>query len=156
MEQHGHEPETYQRAVTSAAAAHWHKAMDEEIQSLKENHTWDLVDLPPGRSALRGKWVYKLKRGPDGRIVKHKARWVVKGFEQQFGIDYDQTFAAVVKPMSYKVLFSLAAQYGWEIEQMDSKPRSCMGNCRRLCSWNNQLDTSKGRSSASLTRPYMA
>jgi hypothetical protein len=88
---------------------------------LKENQTWDLVQLPSGRSALRGKWVYKLKRGPDGRVVKHKARWVVKGFEQQFGIDYDQTFAAVVKPMSYKVLFAMAAQYDWEIEQMDVK-----------------------------------
>ena len=70
---------------------------------------------------MRGKWVYKLKRGPDGHVVKHKARWVVKGFEQQFGIDYDQTYAAVVKPMSYKVLFALAAQYDWEIEQMDVK-----------------------------------
>jgi hypothetical protein len=95
MEQHGHEPDLYARAVGSAAAEHWHKAMDEEMQSLKENRTWDLVDLPAGRQALRGKWVYKLKRGPDGSVVKHYARWVVKGFEQKYGIDYDQTFAAV-------------------------------------------------------------
>ena len=86
------------------------EAMDNKIQSLKDNQTWDFVELPSGRSALRGKWVYKLKRGPDGRLVKHKARWVVRGFERQFGIDYDQTFAAVIKPMSYKVLFAIAAQ----------------------------------------------
>ena len=77
MDQHGHEPDSYARAVASAAAEQWQKAMDEEINSLKENHTWDLVDLPAGRAALRGKWVYKLKHGPDGRVVKHKARWVV-------------------------------------------------------------------------------
>ena len=63
----------------------------------------------------------KLKCGPDGPVVKHKACWVVKGFEKQFGIDYYQTFAAVVKPMFYKVLFTLAAQYNWEVEQIDVK-----------------------------------
>ena len=51
--------------------------------------------------------------------MKYKARWVVKGFEQRFGIDYNQTYAAVIKPMSYKVLFALAAFYDLHIEQMD-------------------------------------
>ena len=63
--------------------------------------------------------MFKIKRDTHGTITKHKAQWVVKGFEQRFGIDYNQTYAAVIKPMSYKVLFVLAAFYNLHIEQMD-------------------------------------
>ena len=85
--------------------------MEDELNSLKENGTWSLVPLPAGRKALSGKWVYKTKVGANGEVLKHKARWVVKGYEQRHGVDYDQTFAAVVKPMAYKTLFALAAQH---------------------------------------------
>ena len=93
--------------------------MERKMSSLKDNNTWNLVDLPSGQKALRGRWVFKIKWDTYGTITKHKARWVVKGFEQQFGIDYNQTYAAVIKPMSYKVLFALAAFYDLYIEQMD-------------------------------------
>jgi hypothetical protein len=88
---------------------------------LIENKTWKLVDRPKNRKVLRGKWVWKLKRGSYGEIVRHKARWVVKGFEQQAGIDFNQTFASVVKPMSYKAIFAIAAALDWELGQMDVK-----------------------------------
>lgn len=51
-----------------------------------------------------------------GEILKHKARWVVRGFKQTEGLDYKETFASVVKPMSYKALLTLAAAYDWEIK----------------------------------------
>ena len=57
----------------------------------------------------------------DGSVTRYKARWCVRGFEQEFGIDYHKTFASVVKPMSYKALFALAAAKDLEIEQMDVK-----------------------------------
>ena len=93
--------------------------MKEKVQSLIENKTWILCSPPKGRHVLRGKWVYKLKRGIDGSVVRFKARWVVRGFEQREGLDYNETFAAVVKPMSYKAIFAIAVVNDWELEQMD-------------------------------------
>jgi hypothetical protein len=95
------------------------------MRSLHLNKTWRLkrrVSITRGgKHVLRGKSVFKIKRGPDGRIQKYKGRWVVRGLEQQEGSDYHETFAAAVKPMSYKALFAIAAALGPEIEQMDFK-----------------------------------
>lgn len=76
-----YEPRTYEEALAGHSREQWELAMKEEIESLQENNTWDLTALPPDRKALRGKWVYKLKRGPFGEVLRHKARWVVKGFQ---------------------------------------------------------------------------
>ena len=65
--------------------------------------------------------MYKIKRDVDGNIAQFKARWVVKGYLQQFGVDFDQTFAAVVKPMAFRALFAIAAYYNLNIDQMDVK-----------------------------------
>ena len=73
---------------------------------------------PKHAKALKGKWVYKEKELPMGAI-KHKARWVVKGYEQIEGINYDETFASVVKTATVKVLFALATHFDWHVEQMD-------------------------------------
>ena len=102
-------------------SAKWLQAAKEEFASLIDNNTWDLVEPPHHQKILLGKWVFKYKRGISGKILRYKARWVAKGYEQQFGIDYDQTFASVVKPMSYKALFAIAASLDLEIEQMDVK-----------------------------------
>ena len=74
---------------------------------LSENNTWLLSILPSGSRVLEGKWVYNIKRGPAGEILLFKARWVVKRFSQRKSIDYNETFASVVKPMSYKAIFTL-------------------------------------------------
>jgi hypothetical protein len=114
-----YEPNTYKQAISSEQSQKWREAMDKELRSLEENNVWDLTNLPDGVTALSGRWVYKLKRGIDGSITRYKARWVVRGFEQEEGVDYHETFASVVKPMSYKALFAIAAAKDWEIEQMD-------------------------------------
>lgn len=98
--------------------------MEEELDQLHKNETWTLIpasEMKPGHQALGGKWVYKIKRDVDGNIARFKARWVVKGYLQQFGIDFDQTFAAVVKPMAFRVLFAVAAFFDLDIDQMDVK-----------------------------------
>ncbi|KJZ70698.1 hypothetical protein HIM_09922 [Hirsutella minnesotensis 3608] len=122
------EPLTFKQAMQSDSAKHWHAAMADEIQSLQFNETWELTDLPPGRKALRGKWVYRLKRGADGQTVRHKARFVAKGYEQHEGIDYSETFASVVKPESYRTIFAIAAAEDLEIEQMDVKTAFLYGD----------------------------
>ena len=70
--------------------------MDDEIQSLKENGTWQEVEPPAGRRIVDSKWVYKIKQKADGSMERYKARVVAKGFSQQFSSDYEETFAPVV------------------------------------------------------------
>ncbi len=118
------EPETYSRAMQGPHAAEWARAMEEELDQLHKNETWTLVhqdEMEAGHRALGGKWVYKVKRDVDGKVARFKARWVVKGYLQQFGVDFDQTFAAVVKPMAFRVLFAIAAFLDLDIDQMDVK-----------------------------------
>lgn len=122
------EPRTLQEAKDSGQWEQWERAIQEEYQSLVENGTWVEQDCPSNRQALTGKWVFKIKRGAYGEILRYKARWVVRGFEQKEGLDFHETFASVVKPMSYKAIFALAAAYDWEIEQMDVKTAFLYGN----------------------------
>jgi hypothetical protein len=122
------EPRTVRQAQNDASWPEWEGAMLEEVDSLKQNKTWELVDPPKDRRILSGKWVFKLKRGPHGEVIRHKARWVVRGFTQEEGIDYDETFASVVKPMSYKALFAIGAALDLEIEQMDVKTAFLYGD----------------------------
>ena len=98
--------------------------MIEEIKSLIKNQMQELVDftsLKPPYKPLTGKWVFKVKRGKNGEVLYYKARWVVKGYLQQYGVNYDQTFTAVVKPMAFRALFTIAIYYDFKIEQMDVK-----------------------------------
>ena len=88
---------------------------------MQKNQTYDLVKLPHGRKALQNKWVFKLKRDGSGKLVKYKARLVVKGFGQKKSIDFDKIFSPVVKMTSIRVVLGLAASLNLELEQMDVK-----------------------------------
>jgi hypothetical protein len=109
---------TFAKAEQDAA---WQAAMQEKIDSIKRNQTWELADLPQGHRAITLKWVYKLKRNEAGEIVKHKARLVACGFVQQEGIDFDDVFAPVARMESVPLLLALAAQEGWQVHHMDVK-----------------------------------
>ena len=122
------EPSSYEEAMRSEQKEEWQQAMRQEFDSLIENKTWTLTKAPTGRRILRGKWVFKLKRGAAGEILRYKARWVARGFEQQEGVDFYETFASVVKPMSYKAIFAIAAAHDLEIEQMDVKTAFLYGD----------------------------
>jgi len=71
--------------------------MSAELDALSQTHTWDLVDLPPGKYAVGCKWVYKIKTRANGSVEHYKARLVAKGFAQEYGIDYEETFAPVAR-----------------------------------------------------------
>ncbi|EGU86823.1 hypothetical protein FOXB_02659 [Fusarium oxysporum f. sp. conglutinans Fo5176] len=106
------EPRTFREATQGVHGKLWWGGLKDEYGSLVENGVWTLVTLPPGRKALRGKWVFKRKRGENGQVLRYKARFVVRGFEQREGIDFNETFASVVKPMSYKMIFAIADTAG--------------------------------------------
>jgi hypothetical protein len=116
------EPSSYKDAMKSQYSVQWKAATKEELDALDRNRTWDLVDkdslLRSGKRLIGCKWVYKLKRNASGS-KRFKARLVIKGYEQEYGIDYQETFAPVAKFVSIRILFALAAQFDWEIDQLD-------------------------------------
>lgn len=113
------EPRDYKDAITRPDSKQWIEAMDNEYNSLMENETWELVTLPAGRRAIGCKWVLKQKMKADGSLDKYKARLVAKGYSQKEGIDYEETFAPVVKFMSIRIIFSLTVEHNLHLHQMD-------------------------------------
>ena len=112
------EPIGFEEAVQSKK---WRVAMDEEIQAIKKNDTWELADLPKGHKAIGVKWVYKAKKNAKGEVERYKARLVAKGYKQRAGIDYDEVFAPVARLETIRLIISIAAQMKWNIYQMDVK-----------------------------------
>ena len=115
------EPQSFIEAIETNDKEKWMQAMEEEIQSLKENQTYDLVKLPDGRRALKNKWVFKLKTEENNLKPRYKARIVVKGCNQKKGIDFEEIFSPVVKMTSIRAILGLAAKLDLEIEQLDVK-----------------------------------
>ena len=95
--------------------------MNEELDALHKNNTWDMVDLPPGQSVVGCRWVYKIKTKADGSIERYKAHLVAKGFTQEYGIDYEETVAPVARLTSVRCLIAVAAVRRWPLYQMDVK-----------------------------------
>lgn len=90
------------QAMNGAEADEWKKAMQVEYDALISNDTWKLVDRPSDQHVLTAKWGFKRKR--------YIARWVARGFEQREGVDYFETFAAVIKATTNKTLFAISAK----------------------------------------------
>lgn len=115
------EPKNYTEAMMSAEKAHWSTAMEEEMTSLEENSTWDLVKLPAGHKAISNRWIYRLKRNANGEITRYKARLVVRGFSQREGVDYNETFSPVARLDTIRTVLSIAANEKLELAQFDVK-----------------------------------
>jgi predicted aspartyl protease len=99
----------------------WMVAMKEELHMIEKNNTWQLVDRPQDRKIIGVKWVFRTKLNADGSINKHKARLVVKGYAQIFGVDYSDTFAPVARLDTIRLLLAIAVQMGWKVYQLDVK-----------------------------------
>jgi hypothetical protein len=95
--------------------------MTEEYRALLGNDTWDLVPPPQNANIVFGKWVFRHKLKPDGSLDRYKARWVLHGFSQEQGVDFDETFSPVVKPATVHVVLSIALSLKWETRQLDVK-----------------------------------
>jgi transposase InsO family protein len=110
------EPTTYSQAVKNPC---WLDAMQTEYNALLSNKTWSLCPRPSHKKVVRNKWVFKLKQKSDGTIDRYKARLVAKGFDQEGGVDFNETFSPVIKPATIWLVLALAVHFGWFIHQLD-------------------------------------
>lgn len=113
------EPSTYAHAVNGIDGKFWKIAIQEELDSLRDNNTWRVDDLPPGKKALTARWVFKTKMFANGEIDKHKARLVARGFEQRPGVDFLDTYAPVARYDTIRLLFALIVHLRYTTIQFD-------------------------------------
>lgn len=113
------EPVKLSEALSGPEAPHWQEAVNVEMASLTSMGTWELCDLPRGKKSIPCRWVFKRKLTPSGSIERYKARLVVKGFHQRYGVDYDNVFAPVVRASTVRVFLSLCAIMDYELHSVD-------------------------------------
>jgi hypothetical protein len=95
--------------------------MDEELDQIEKNDTWELVPRPKNKNVIDTKWVFRNKLNEDGQVTRNKARLVGKGYAQIEGIDFEETFAPVVRMEVIRLLLSYACSTNVKVFQMDVK-----------------------------------
>ena len=125
----GEEPLSY---IEAASEEVWMRAMREEMLAIERNATWELEIPPPNCRPIRLKWIFKLKKSPQGDIIKHKAWLVVKGYSQRKGVDYDEIYAPVVSFETIRLLIALAALKDWQIHHLDVKSAFLNGEVKEV------------------------
>ena len=107
--------------MNSSEGPLWKEAIKSEVDSILQNHTWELVDLPSGYKPLESKWIFKRKIKADGSIDKYKVRLAIKGYRQQEGLDYFDTYSPVTRINFIRMILAIAVLRNLEVHQMDVK-----------------------------------
>jgi Reverse transcriptase (RNA-dependent DNA polymerase) len=89
--------------------------MFEEMRALVKNDMWDMVPRQFGKNVVGCKWVYSVKHTPEGKVDRFKIRLVPKCYTQTYGVDYEETFAPVVKMNNVRTLISCVINFGWDL-----------------------------------------
>ncbi|UYV72012.1 hypothetical protein LAZ67_9001549, partial [Cordylochernes scorpioides] len=114
-------PKAYREATNTPFSDQWKEAMEEEFHSLTSHNVWTLVPKPENENLIKGKWIFNIKMNPGGSIDKRKARFVAMGHNQKPGVDYEESFAPVMKLDYLRTLIAIASQQNMKIEQYDVK-----------------------------------
>jgi hypothetical protein len=99
---------------------HFETAMQDELASLVDHDVFTLVARPHDK-VIKGRWVFKIKRNPDHSIDRYKARYVAKGFLQEFGVNYHDTWAPTAHLATVRLLFARAVIEDMEVRHIDIK-----------------------------------
>ncbi|GJS62312.1 retrovirus-related pol polyprotein from transposon TNT 1-94 [Tanacetum coccineum] len=121
------EPNTYKDALTQAC---WIEAMQEELNEFECLEVWELVPRPDKVMVITLKWIYKVKLDELGGILKNKARLVARGYRQEEGIDFEESFAPVARLEAIRIFLAFAAHMNMVVYQMDVKTAFLNGNLR--------------------------
>lgn len=108
----------------------WKQAMNDEYDALIKNETWELVEAPKDQKVIDNRWVFKVKQNSDGTIERYKARLVVPGFTQHYGVDYEETFSPVARYTSIRLILSLASMGRMQLKRFDVKTAFLYGELR--------------------------
>jgi hypothetical protein len=95
--------------------------MDEELDQIENNDTWELVPRPKNKNVIGTKWVFITKLNEDGQVTRNKSRLVCKGYLQVEGIDFEETFSPVARMEAIRLLLSYAFSKNINVYQMDVK-----------------------------------
>ncbi|GKV24718.1 hypothetical protein SLEP1_g34299 [Rubroshorea leprosula] len=108
--------------------------------ALSKNQTWTLVLRHSSMNVIGSKWVYKTNLKADGSLERLKARLIAKGFNQQAGIDYEETFSSVIKPQTIRIVLTISLAKGWTIKQLDFQNAFLHGYLTEPVYMNSHLD----------------
>jgi hypothetical protein len=121
------EPKNFNEA---SKYVNWLKSMNEELDLIEKNDTWELVPRPTNKNVIGSKWVYKNKMNEQGNIVRNKARLVCKGYAQIEGLDFDETFAPVERLEAIRMFLAYACHKQFKVYQMDVKSSFLNGDLK--------------------------
>jgi FtsZ-interacting cell division protein YlmF len=121
------EPKNFNEASKDV---NWLKSMNEELDQIEKNDTWELVPRPTNKNVIGSKWVYKNKMNEQGNIVRNKARLVCKGYAQIEGLDFDETFAPVARLEAIRMFLAYACHKQFKVYQMDVKSSFLNGDLK--------------------------
>jgi transposase InsO family protein len=112
------EPKSIKEAIIDNS---WIEAMKEELSQFDKNEVWTLVPAPQDQSVIGTRWVFRNKLDEEGKVIRNKARLVAQGYNQQEGIDYDETYAPVARLEAIRILLAYASHKCFKLFQMDVK-----------------------------------
>nr|GEZ84904.1 retrovirus-related Pol polyprotein from transposon TNT 1-94 [Tanacetum cinerariifolium] len=121
------EPKTYKEVLTQAC---WIEAIQEELHEFERLEVWELIPRPDKVMVITLKWIYKVKLDELGGILKNKARLVARGYRQEEGIDFEESFTPVARLEAIRIFLAYAAQMNMVVYQMDVKTAFLNGNLR--------------------------
>ena len=118
-EAEGLEPMTIDEAKMQPDWPRWEEVINTKLKSLKDAHTWNVVECPRNTNVISCKWVFKIKKNAAGKIDKYKACLVACSFTQQHSADYDETYAPIARLASLHLILAIVSQQDWDINVFD-------------------------------------
>ena len=107
--------------IEASKSNEWVKSMNEELDQIEKNETWELVPRPKDKNVIGTKWVFMNKFNHDGQVIRNKERLVCKGYAQMEGIDFEETYSPTARIEAIIMFLALSCHKNFRVYQMDVK-----------------------------------